>query len=582
MADSEQALERMLDALEIPRAGPGAPKIVINLLDSFGLSNQLNDHWMKETEPGPRVGRRRVKPPFVTDDEERRAEQRLDSFMSDVLVPLAARTNAIVLVNAFTCNCYLTQSFQRMVALQKMKWGGKPPFWVLAMTNSLNLLYGDVNQNPDAEWRNVRRQCRAWRQREPKIYAAFHKCKDWMGDWIDPEQGFAKAGSVADLDPNVSVMILNDGLHKTSGKLDPSAFDSLSSALLRFLASSLPSVALQTGRSPSHIGLESAISLVQAKTPLINIDLRERTAVNTGERADRAQLIQAAKDNFDQFRSDLRQRPSHETGRAPHGMKWKEAGTEKPEMGTEIHNEALSAALQETAELSNDDLATLKLPTLSRDCYIKVGEKYFKPDDDVNFGSKVDLVDDLLHCNIAWFLDVLMGDGDPYTTTMNRSKKRRGQGWHTPLYKAVLQAQAEAEGGVFDVGDKKVLLTASREQIDDVAHFLADRYYMDKFLIDKNAQQTSDSYVEAYNEKIISLTNEIRTLFTSPHLIFLNVHSSLEVAETLFRQIVKLDRLPATNSWEGLQLLQEAWCEYDVAMHLADRYKVGSKLLFAL
>ena len=60
------------------------------------------------------------------------------------------------------------------------------------------------------------------------------------------------------------------------------------------------------------------------------------------------------------------------------------------------------------------------------------------------------------------------------------------------------------------------------------------------------------------------------------------MHGPLEIAETLVRQIVKLDRLPATNSLEGLQLLQEAWCEYDVAMHLASRYKMVSKLLFAL
>ena len=109
LAGSGAALERMLDALEIPRAGPGAPKLVINMLMAQGLSNQLNDHWKKGMEPGPRVGRRRVKPPFLTDDEELRAERRLDGFMSDVIIPLAARTNAIVIVNAFTCNCFLTQ-----------------------------------------------------------------------------------------------------------------------------------------------------------------------------------------------------------------------------------------------------------------------------------------------------------------------------------------------------------------------------------------------------------------------------------------------------------------------------------------
>ena len=124
MAGSEAALERMLDALEIPRAGsPGAPKLVINLLLSKGLSNSLNDHW-KETGPrdnkrpnkpnNPRVGRRRIKPPFVTDKEECQAERQLDNFMSDIILPLAARTNAIVIVNPFTCNCIHVQLYAEL------------------------------------------------------------------------------------------------------------------------------------------------------------------------------------------------------------------------------------------------------------------------------------------------------------------------------------------------------------------------------------------------------------------------------------------------------------------------------------
>jgi hypothetical protein len=575
LAGSEATLERMLDALEIPRAGPWSPKLVINLLSSQGLSNQLNDYWDKGTEAGPRVGRRRIKPPFLNDEEERRAEGRLDSFMSDVIIPLAARTHAIVIVNAFTCNCFLTQSFQRMVALQKMRWGGKPPFWVFAMTNEMFALYG--NTSLDAEWRKVRSQCRAWRLREPKIYESFQKMtiSFMMGQTYDSEQGWSLNGFIHDLDPNVSVLIMNDSVHKTSGKVDSSAFKSLRTALLRFLASSLPSVALQTG-SPGFFGLGQGISLVQSKTPLINLDLRERKSVNSPG-ADRAQLIQGAKDDFDQLRCDLLQRSSNaETGRAPRGLKWKEAGTAKPEMGTEINNEALAAALRERLELSNDDLDTLKLPPLSHNCYIKVDDRYLKP------GDGLPLVDNLLHCNIAWFLDVLKGDGDPSTTTFHRRKKRNGRRGHLPLYQAVLQAQSETESGTFDANGKDVVHFATRQQIDEVALFLADRYFQDQFLQSNEAQQTCDSYAEAYINQITTLTNEIRTLLTSPQLIFLNVHSPLEAAEALVRQIVKLDRLPETNALEGLQLLQEAWCEYDMAMHLANRYKTASKLLFAL
>ena len=69
LSGSRAALERMLDALEIPREGPGAPQLVINMMQSQGLANQLNDHWRKETATGPPKGRRRVKAPFLSDED---------------------------------------------------------------------------------------------------------------------------------------------------------------------------------------------------------------------------------------------------------------------------------------------------------------------------------------------------------------------------------------------------------------------------------------------------------------------------------------------------------------------------------
>jgi len=146
------------------------------------------------------------------------------------------------------------------------------------------------------------------------------------GAWGESESGWSKIGLTHDLDPDTSVLVLNDCVHKNGKKLDPKPFATFSTEFLRFLGSTLPSLALQTGNS-FEMTMHQGISLVQAKTPLINIDLRKRKSVNVPG-ANRAQLIQAAKDDYDQLRSDLLQRPSHETGRGPHGLKWQEIGTE--------------------------------------------------------------------------------------------------------------------------------------------------------------------------------------------------------------------------------------------------------------
>ena len=180
LSGSDSSLEKMMDALEIPCTGPDAPKLVINLMWSLGFSNQLNDTY-PPTESGPYAGARRRKPPFLSPEEEAEAEERIDSFMTEVIIPLAARTKAIVIANAFACNCILGASFLRMVALQKAKWGATTPFWVVGMTDEMHRLY--ANPDMDSEWRRVKAQCRAWRLREPKLLEAMAGDQKVQAEW---------------------------------------------------------------------------------------------------------------------------------------------------------------------------------------------------------------------------------------------------------------------------------------------------------------------------------------------------------------------------------------------------------------
>ena len=66
------------------------------------------------------------------------------------------------------------------------------------------------------------------------------------------------------------------------------------------------------------------------------------------------------------------------------GLKWKEVGSEKPQEGREIDNEALAEALMDKKmQFSLNELVAFKIslnPGLSYDCYIKAGDQYFAPD----------------------------------------------------------------------------------------------------------------------------------------------------------------------------------------------------------
>ena len=81
------------------------------------------------------------RPPFMSPAEERQAESRLDLFMSECLIPLAAETNAVVICGAIPARCILSASFTRMLTIAKAKWGGRPPFSVLSCTNDMGSLY---------------------------------------------------------------------------------------------------------------------------------------------------------------------------------------------------------------------------------------------------------------------------------------------------------------------------------------------------------------------------------------------------------------------------------------------------------
>eukprot|EP00961_Rhodomonas_salina_P096625 1299836-Rhodomonas_salina.1 len=64
---------------------------------------------------------------FPTDSEGYDTEFRLEQFMSKVVVPLAAETNAIVVVTCYSC-CSLGLAFGRAASLAKARYNGKLPF----------------------------------------------------------------------------------------------------------------------------------------------------------------------------------------------------------------------------------------------------------------------------------------------------------------------------------------------------------------------------------------------------------------------------------------------------------------------
>ena len=183
-------------------------------------------------------------------------------------------------------------------------------------------------------------------------------------------------------------------------------------------------------------------------------------------------------------------------------------------------------------------------------------------------------------CTIAYFHDVLFGDGNPGTADLplrSISDKKKSI---VPLHAAI---ELVREGERF-VSEDGRLAKASAEQVQDLSAWLAEHFFADAWqllpdLAEREARDETHSAL--YSENIFALTLHIQRLWSHTNFHHLNVRDR-EGAKVLVNQLVKLDRLPKDNSLEGLLLLREAWCEYDVSMALAGGYKLVCKILYAV
>ena len=325
IASNGSSVQKMLDALELGFGSERAPKLVINLIHSAGFREYTNAYgpsgYCNAKYPdmhGVLAGQ----PAFRTAREEQTAKTAIDTFVGEVLLPLAAKQNAIILCSAHSCTCALTASLSRMFAAQRGKWGNDIPFHILAMSAQVSDMYH--NNDKDSEWRRVREQSHAWKRAnedlgmaalgkkhatDPQPPKEFCRAVSLDGgkrteyvkwdkhdrEWpqIPPNDHSARG---FDLDREMMTYIVVDTFDKKSKKLcDRGPFERLSAEMVRQLTSTLPTIAIKTGFSPrereSQLGtfggsLGTAIKSLHAGSPLLFLDVRvrdERSVLNSHE-----------------------------------------------------------------------------------------------------------------------------------------------------------------------------------------------------------------------------------------------------------------------------------------------------------
>jgi hypothetical protein len=96
IASSPEGIQRMLDALEVKK-----PSLVIELLGSIGFRGDLDVNVSFGCDR---------KPAFLSHEDERIAEAKLDRFMADVIIPLAAQ----LVLSCFAMLSLANESFRHL------------------------------------------------------------------------------------------------------------------------------------------------------------------------------------------------------------------------------------------------------------------------------------------------------------------------------------------------------------------------------------------------------------------------------------------------------------------------------------
>ena len=504
----------------------GKPKLLIVL--QWDACFRLN---IKAAGPGNTVHNayERTNGVFVSgDDDARTAESRLDQFMLDVLIPLAVRTNAIVICDAVKVRCIkgldnpldvchmttthtntthlqpifsrrtsqefeLSASFLRMVAVQRASFNGSTlPFSILAFTDEIHRFY--QNADPNCHWRAVRRQSRAWAKQDQKLRA------------LNCTAGMMMNSFRYDLSADAPFVIITDCIDTEQDKAQVRGpATRLLTALTQHLNAKmgLPSIAFRTGYSAAYsLTDDSAISMLRAldalnsNCPVIFLDVREREV-----RDREVCMLEGRQGIIDKAKADY----------------------------TKLC----------------DDLVIL----------VKAGTR-----------------DWLTVCAVARFHEVLFGNLQADSTVDTGSP--------TAIHEALRLRKLRERHGFVEAppqsASEQPFGPATPEQTLDVARFLSERYNKDVWeaLLKGRPLEGGVAFATKLEDEIRKAKEEIgnrQQAATQIYMMLLS-HESFHGANVadvsgmrrLVQDLVTLDQLPKENSIEALKLLQMAWAHHDV------------------
>ena len=286
VSKNEHSMNLMIDALCGKRKKKSS--LIIDLVHSWGFKESTKlmerETFLNEYSKFC-AGIGHDTAPFTDFNDELKTHGQLEHFMQTIIIPLAEQTSAIVICNAVSNDCVLSDTFTKMVELKLSKWNGNPPFTVLAALGSVDVLY--KNPNSDLIWEKIMNSSQHWKKRHEAVL------KDYFEDQKKKnDEGSNLYNRYHDLNWRTRNILIIEGFnistYKKIGQRSRAPFSNLMTTLMRVIGNKVPSLAIKTGatvrvrtdnktpRGIDTMSLQMLTERANAGTKVLCLDIRER------------------------------------------------------------------------------------------------------------------------------------------------------------------------------------------------------------------------------------------------------------------------------------------------------------------
>eukprot|EP00746_Dinoflagellata_sp_MGD_P071023 gnl/MRDRNA2_/MRDRNA2_28993_c0_seq1.p1 gnl/MRDRNA2_/MRDRNA2_28993_c0~~gnl/MRDRNA2_/MRDRNA2_28993_c0_seq1.p1 ORF type:complete len:1179 (+),score=188.07 gnl/MRDRNA2_/MRDRNA2_28993_c0_seq1:101-3637(+) len=560
-------IERFINALDMPK-----PKLVIQLLPSLGLKYL---ELLSECPTRPGFDSMKLNPPsypWVSKVDGLDARAQLVKFMSEVLIPLAEQTRALIVCSAGP-ECELTNTLNRAVELRKSKWGTRMPFTILATECNLSALYNMEEKNiRQSLWFSYMKETPEWILRHKQI------C-------ICQKRGSASK-TTYDLNKNATVYFLCDGINdEKHGKLGfTAAHDAMVNRIIAFFKTKVPCLALKSGIGKAEkpglgepSGLSAIVRTLACGIPTVLLDTRQRVPFEVkGKRlsvGSQEQHVAQVVAEHERLSKQLQTADIMDAATLSYFHKafFPPNDDDDDQVSNAWNPVPLYSAIEKSSKTSRSHvivdisqkrpeaavLATGKTSVLAGDAALEVGCST-----GLTVGSLI-VIDKGTNVEETHMIREITG-GIELLDTIKLSE----------AFKFDHERGFTVEKINRDKIDGKTLL--EKTLVNLAKHHFQNCW---ERLSEAQRKKSSNSQ-EHYSEYYDNWLAQIQVMFKSKQMRALNVHN-LDRAEKLLWKLVKLDELPKSNCLEGLLTLRSAWDQVDICAYHARWYKIISKIGFA-